>query len=519
MQAIANAIIVLWGWRRLAVAFLAGALSALAFAPFNVFPLLFAHRSGLRLADRRRRRRRKARRCSAGSCRPRSSAGPSASASSSPACGGSARPSSSMPTSSPGLMPFAVIALPAGLALFWGLGGRRRAPVLAGGLAAHPRLRQRHAGAEWLRGHLFTGFPWNAFGYALTPAPIMMQSASLVGLWGLTLAALHHLRRAGGAGRRSPARRPRRARIPRRRGASSSSPISAIGALRLAGASDAVVAGRARSASSSRRSTRARNGRARTPTRSSRAISSSATARPRPARTGVGQRTILDLAGDRRFPFCSTERPRRARGNRRAAARRGRRCSPARRAPSRPAGNATRRASSTASTSSTTTARSSPPTTRSISSRSASTCRSRAFFEALGIRQLIALPGGFSAGAAPAHADARRRAALRAADLLRDHLSRRGRRARQPARAGCSTSPTTPGSATRPGPTSISCRRASAPSRKGLPLVRAANSGISAIVDAYGRVIASLGLGQSGVVDGDLPAALAADRLTPATAI
>ena len=43
--------------------------------------------------------------------------------------------------------------------------------------------------AEWLRGHLFTGFPWNAIGYALTPVPVMMQSAALIGVWGLTLAA------------------------------------------------------------------------------------------------------------------------------------------------------------------------------------------------------------------------------------------------------------------------------------------------------------------------------------------
>jgi apolipoprotein N-acyltransferase len=43
---------------------------------------------------------------------------------------------------------------------------------------------------------------------------------------------------------------------------------------------------------------------------------------------------------------------------------------------------------------------------------------------------------------------------------------------------------------------------------EGLPLVRVANTGISAIVDPYGRIVASLGLGEAGVVDGPLPQAL-----------
>jgi apolipoprotein N-acyltransferase len=48
---------------------------------------------------------------------------------------------------------------------------------------------------------------------------------------------------------------------------------------------------------------------------------------------------------------------------------------------------------------------------------------------------------------------------------------------------------------------------------QGMAVVRAANSGISAIIDPYGRAIASLGLGQSGVVDGPLPRPL--PGLTP----
>jgi len=44
---------------------------------------------------------------------------------------------------------------------------------------------------------------------------------------------------------------------------------------------------------------------------------------------------------------------------------------------------------------------------------------------------------------------------------------------------------------------------------QGLPIVRSTPTGVSAIIDALGRTRASLGLGQAGVIDGLLPAALA----------
>ncbi|WP_312861514.1 apolipoprotein N-acyltransferase [Segnochrobactrum spirostomi] len=88
------------------------------------------------------------------------------------------------------LIPVAVTALPAGLALFMALGTAvatllwRPGPWRIAGLAV------ALTGSEWLRGHILTGFPWLSFGYGLAATDTLMQTASLVGLNGLTFLAV-----------------------------------------------------------------------------------------------------------------------------------------------------------------------------------------------------------------------------------------------------------------------------------------------------------------------------------------
>ena len=93
------------------------------------------------------------------------------------------------------LVPFAVAGLPAGLAIFTGLAlfashALCRACRL-GGTGRVLSLVFCWCAAEWLRGHILTGFPWNLIGYAWSgafPGALeMLQFASLVGIYGLSL--------------------------------------------------------------------------------------------------------------------------------------------------------------------------------------------------------------------------------------------------------------------------------------------------------------------------------------------
>jgi apolipoprotein N-acyltransferase len=84
-------------------------------------------------------------------------------------------------------LPFAVTLLPAGLAIFFGFATAVATAISRPGMPRVLALALSLSAAEWLRGHILTGFPWNTLGYALTMPLVLMQSVSLIGIYGLTL--------------------------------------------------------------------------------------------------------------------------------------------------------------------------------------------------------------------------------------------------------------------------------------------------------------------------------------------
>jgi apolipoprotein N-acyltransferase len=185
IRRLSHSIVLAWGWRRAAIAFCAGAVSALGLAPFDAWPVLFLTFPILVwLID--------------GSGAGKLSGVPAAAAAG--WCFGFGYFFAGLYWIGYAflvdakifgwLMPFAVTAMPAGLALFTALGTAlarllwRRGPMRILALAV------ALTAAEWLRGHVLTGFPWNAYGYALTGPLVLAQSAALLGLWGLTFLAV-----------------------------------------------------------------------------------------------------------------------------------------------------------------------------------------------------------------------------------------------------------------------------------------------------------------------------------------
>jgi apolipoprotein N-acyltransferase len=174
-----------WGWQRAAIAFTAGALSTLALAPFDLWPVMFlTFPMAVWLIDG-------------------SAAG---------------RLSGVLTAAGAGwwfgfgyflaglywighaflvdaktfgwLLPIAVAGLPAGLAVFTAAGFALARLMWARGPTRVLALAVALTLVEWLRGHMLSGFPWNAYGYALAGPLALAQIAALIGLWGLTFVAV-----------------------------------------------------------------------------------------------------------------------------------------------------------------------------------------------------------------------------------------------------------------------------------------------------------------------------------------
>lgn len=186
LDSLIEGVILSWGWRRRAIAFVSGAVGALALPPLSLFPLISVPLTiAVWLIDGAQDR---------GSGRPLS-------ASLSAAFGagwwmgfgyflaglwwiGSALLVEADKFA--WALPLAVVALPAALALFPAAGFALARVLWSPGLLRIFALAFGLGVAEWARGLLFSGFPWNDLGMALGVNLTLAQAASLVGLHGLT---------------------------------------------------------------------------------------------------------------------------------------------------------------------------------------------------------------------------------------------------------------------------------------------------------------------------------------------
>jgi apolipoprotein N-acyltransferase len=85
------------------------------------------------------------------------------------------------------LIPFANLGLPAVLALYAALAGAVARRLFRTGWPLWLGLAALYTATEWVRGHAFTGFPWNLPSATVDGWLPLLQPASLVGAYGLSL--------------------------------------------------------------------------------------------------------------------------------------------------------------------------------------------------------------------------------------------------------------------------------------------------------------------------------------------
>ncbi len=83
------------------------------------------------------------------------------------------------------MSPLGILGMPVGLALFYALAPAVASAVWRPGPARIFVFALAFFAVELLRGHILTGFPWNAIGYTLAAPDTLMQAGALVGVYGL----------------------------------------------------------------------------------------------------------------------------------------------------------------------------------------------------------------------------------------------------------------------------------------------------------------------------------------------
>ena len=168
-------------WRRFLFAFVTGFLSALAFAPYGIFPfLLIAFAVLVLLIDGAATRARPVRNAAF--------------------AGWSfgfghflaglywvAYAFMVDPSAHEWQIPFVLVLFPGGLALFPALACAVSAWLWRKGFTRILVFAVLYAVAEYLRGHILTGFPWNLPAYGWSASLGVLQSASVIGAYGLSL--------------------------------------------------------------------------------------------------------------------------------------------------------------------------------------------------------------------------------------------------------------------------------------------------------------------------------------------